>query len=129
MTTKLRTQRTMHTDTPGNTAIAIQKLEKAVSDAVDALDSSKATRMKIQTVSNGATYQAEPWDCVVASAASYVNLPSPTPSLAGSEVAVVSADASTIRVIPLNSKVRGATSLNYAFQQQVTFICDGVNWW
>ena len=126
---KMRQQRTMQTDTPSNTALTLQRVEKAAGDAIDDLDNDKSNRFNVVSVNNGSTCQAKPWDFVVASGGSYVNLPSATPQLDGAQIAVVSADASTIRIIPLNAKLRGAASLNYSSQAQATFICDGANWW
>lgn len=119
----------MQTDTPTNTALSMQRLEKAASDAVEDLDTGKSNRFKVASVTGGATYSAQPWDFVVASQSSYVNLPSPNPQLAGAQIALVSSDGSTIRVIALSGKVRASSSINYALQEQTTFICDGVNWW
>jgi len=119
----------MQTDTPQQTAATVQRVEKAAADVTAMLNDSKSNRFIPVSVNNGATCQASAWNLVIASENSFVNLPSPTPQLIGVQIAVVSLDSSTIRVIPLNSKVYGSSSFSYSTPRAVYFVCDGVNWW
>lgn len=126
---RMRMQRVIQTGTPNDTATSIQKVEKAAADVTSDLDDVKANRFAPVSVTGGASHNAQPWDFVVASGSSYVYLPAPVAQLAGAEIAVVSADGSSISVRPSFGKIRGGSGFAHSAQSQVTLICDGTAWW
>ena len=107
---------------------AFVDVEKNAADAIDAVVVSRRPAWSPNAVNVG-TYQAQPWDLVIANGTCTILLPIPSPSNRGAEIAVAKTGAYTIVVQPISGLVDGsAASSGPGSSQATVFISSGEGW-
>jgi hypothetical protein len=109
------------------TKLALSDVERNASDAVAALEQSKAQRWNVVTPT-GPNYLAQEWDLVVVKADCDVVLPSPTASNAGCEVALVRVVSCALNVSSPGFLINTASSLLFPDSTMRRFVSSGMHW-